>query len=219
MLYPEILDKLIVVDSTPLMSAKAQDRYSQLREATSMLKNVEPELRKCQGYKRNLAAEQAIEHILKDKRDVSVLLSNLVNDSSAPQTSKNSNSKGANILFQPDEKLHSNENESHGMWKCNLDAFLNNPGISNFPAFDESKAFHGKTLFVQSNKSNYISEEDESEIRKIFPNAEFCWIRSKNGSTWFHVEKHTEFMQAIVAFLENSKIRVGNENNKTNVSE
>ena len=26
MLYPEILDKLIVVDSTPLMSAKAQQR-------------------------------------------------------------------------------------------------------------------------------------------------------------------------------------------------
>jgi hypothetical protein len=33
-------------------------RYLQLREAAEMLKNVEPELRKCEGYKRNLAAEQ-----------------------------------------------------------------------------------------------------------------------------------------------------------------
>ena len=33
-------------------------RYSQLREAAIMLKNVEPELIKCEGYKRNLAAEQ-----------------------------------------------------------------------------------------------------------------------------------------------------------------
>ena len=40
-------------------------------------------------------------------------------------------------------------------------------GIINFPSFDESKAFHGKTLFVQSTKSNYISPEDEPEIIDI----------------------------------------------------
>ena len=33
-------------------------RYSQLREAAQMLKTVEPELLKCEGYKRSLAAEQ-----------------------------------------------------------------------------------------------------------------------------------------------------------------
>merc|ERR1719510_1739383 len=66
MLYPEILDKLIVVDSTPLMSTKSQQRYAQLREAAITLKNIESELRECQGYKRSLAAEQAIEHIVKD---------------------------------------------------------------------------------------------------------------------------------------------------------
>ena len=80
-------------------------------------------------------------------------------------------------------------------------------GIINFPSFDESKAFHGKTLFVQSTKSNYISPEDESEIKQIFPNAEFAWIKSKNGSTWFHIESHTEFMQAVISFLEDTKRR------------
>ena len=78
-------------------------------------------------------------------------------------------------------------------------------GIINFPSFDESKAFHGKTLFVQSTKSNYISPEDEPEIKRIFPNAEFSWITSKNGSTWFHIESHTEFMQAVITFLEGTK--------------
>lgn len=219
MLYPEILDKLIVVDSTPLMSAKAQQRYLQLREAAEMLKNVEPELRKCEGYKRNLAAEQAIEHIVKDKRDVAVMLSNLVNGSPPTNSSKKTKSQHANGLIQSEQDLRSTENENYELWKCNLDAFLNNPGISNFPAFDESKAFHGKTLFVQSNKSNYISKQDELEIRRIFPNAEFCWIKTKNGSTWFHIEKHTEFMQAILGFLDNGKIRADSENNKSNVSE
>lgn len=197
MLYPEMLDKLIVVDSTPLMSIKSQQRYKQLRDAAEMLKEVEPELRKCEGYKRNLAAEQAIEHIIKDKRDVALMLSNLVNGS------HNSSSKK--------EKSVSDGNSGYSnnlpLWKCNLDAFLNNPGIINFPSFDESKAFHGKTLFVQSTKSNYISPEDESEIKQIFPNAEFAWIKSKNGSTWFHIESHTEFMQAVISFLEDTKRR------------
>ena len=73
--------------------------------------------------------------------------------------------------------------------------------------FDESKSFHGKTLFIQSTKSNYISVEDEPEIKRIFPNAEFTWIKCKKGSTLFHVEEHTKFMQAILGFLEDSKIR------------
>jgi len=196
MLYPEILDKLIVVDSTPLMSDKSQQRYSQLREAAQMLKTVEPELLKCEGYKRSLAAEQAIEHILKDRRDIALVLSNLVNASqdSAKKNKRNVEENSATGVKLP-------------LWKCNFDAFLNNPGIINFPSFDESKAFHGKTLFVQSTKSNYISTEDEPEIKRIFPNAEFSWIKTKNGSTWFHIESHTEFMQAVITFLEGSKRR------------
>jgi len=197
MLYPEMLDKLIVVDSTPLMTNKSQQRYLQLREAAEMLKNVEPELRKCEGYKRSLAAEQAIEHIIQDKRDVALILSNLINES------QNSTKKSKN-----DQSIETTtNNQNPPLWKCNFDAFLNNPGIINFPSFDESKAFHGKTLFVQSTKSNYISPEDEPEIRRIFPNAEFSWIKSKNGSTWFHIESHTEFMQAVITFLESAKKR------------
>jgi len=202
MLYPEMLDQLIVVDSTPLMSIKSQQRYSQLREAAAMLKSVEPELRKCEGYKRSLAAEQAIEHIIKDKRDVALMLSNLINEA---QTPSKKNKAGLNENSINDQNLP--------LWKCNLDAFLNNPGIINFPSFDESKAFHGKTLFVQSTKSNYISPEDEPEIKRIFPNAQFSWIKSKNGSTWFHIESHTEFMQAVITFLEGTKRRPDNEGN------
>jgi len=194
MLYPEMLDQLIVVDSTPLMSIKSQQRYSQLQEAAAMLKSVEPELRKCEGYKRSLAAEQAIEHIIKDKRDVALMLSNLINEAQTP-SKKN----------KADLNENSINDQNLPLWKCNLDAFLNNPGIINFPSFDESKAFHGKTLFVQSTRSNYISPEDEPEIKRIFPNAEFSWIKSKNGSTWFHIESHTEFMQAVITFMEGTK--------------
>jgi pimeloyl-ACP methyl ester carboxylesterase len=189
-------------------------RYSQLREAAITLKNIEPELKECHGYKRSLAAEQAIEHIVKDKRDIAVMLSNLINDSSTENISKREKERDVNNSMPPeDNSIPVEDKMSSRLWKCNLDAFLNNPGITNFPAFDESKAFNGRTLFVQSTKSKYISEEDESEIRRIFPNAEFAWIKCKTGSTWFHVEKHTEFMQAIVGFLEDSKIR--NENNAT----
>jgi len=216
MLYPEILDKLIVVDSTPLMSVKANQRYSQLREAALTLKNIEPELRKCQGYKRSLAAEQAIEHIVKDKRDVAVMLSNLVNESSAETTAKKTKSQEEIITTPHEDNSASTEDGNSPLWKCNIDAFIDNPGIINFPAFDESKAFHGKTLFVQSTKSNYISEGDESEIRRIFPNAEFCWFKN-GGSTWFHIEQHAKFTQAVVRFLEDTKLRTDNDNGKEHI--
>jgi hypothetical protein len=101
----------------------------------------------CQGYKRSLAAEQAIEHILKDKKDVAAILSNLLNDS---QTSNSSKAKGmdVNTLIPREQDTLSKDDKHTRLWKCNFDAFLDNPGITSFPAFDESKAFHGKTLCV-----------------------------------------------------------------------
>lgn len=213
MLYPEILDKLIVVDSTPLMNEKSQQRYAQIREAAITLKNMEPELRDCHGYKRSLAAEQAIQHIVSDKRDIALMLSNLINESS-PQTSLKKG-KEENISMTPeDSSVSTKDLKPNRLWKCNLDAFLN-PGITDFPMFDESKAFHGKTLFVQPMKSNYLSEKDEQQIKRLFPNAEFEWIKCQKGSNWFHIEKHTEFMQAIVGFLEGSKTR--KDNNDTEI--
>ena len=74
---------------------------------------------------------------------------------------------------------------------------------------------------MQSTKSNYISETDEPEIRKSFPNAQFAWIKGDKaaGSTWFHVEKHTEFMQAVVGFIEDSKINRSENSNATEFAE
>ena len=87
-------------------------------------------------------------------------------------------------------------------------------GILNFPAFDESKAFHGETLFIQPTKSSYISEGDEAEIRRIFPNAEFRWIKQKSATTYFHVEKHTEFMQSVLGFLHGKDNRTNDDGNE-----
>ena len=87
-------------------------------------------------------------------------------------------------------------------------------GILNFPAFDESKAFHGETLFIQPTKSSYISEGDEAEIRRIFPNAQFRWIKQKSATTYFHVEKHTEFMQSVLGFLHGKDNRTKDDGNE-----
>jgi len=212
MLYPEYLDKLILVDSTPLMSKKVEERYAQFRDGAVVLKDIEPELRKLHGYKRNLAAEQAIDHIVKDKRDIAVMLSNLVNDSS-PQNSTKSRSL-QNVSDAAKNISASKEPSTDRIWKCNIDAMVNNTGILNFPAFDESKAFHGETLFIQPTKSSYISEGDEAEIRRIFPNAEFRWIKQKSATTYFHVEKHTEFMQSVLGFLHGKDNRTNDDGNE-----
>ena len=87
-------------------------------------------------------------------------------------------------------------------------------GILNFPAFDESKAFHGETLFIQPTNSSYISEGDAAEIRRIFPNAEFRWIKQKSATTYFHFEKHTEFMQSVLGFLHGKDNRTKDDGNE-----
>jgi hypothetical protein len=80
----------------------------------------------CNIYLNNF---QAIEHIVKDKRDVAVMLSNLVNGSPPTNSSKKTKSQHANGLIQSEQDLRSTENENYELWKCNLDAFLNNPGM------------------------------------------------------------------------------------------
>lgn len=186
MMYPKILDKLVVVDTTPLAVQESALKSSQILRATAVLKNMEPELRQCQGYKCGLAAEKAIEHILKDKRDIAVLLSNL---------------KTSNGNVKPREVTTNGvKMDPNSLWRVNLDSILSNPCLTDFPDFDERVAYKGQTLFIQGRKSLQIKPSDEPNIKRLFPNAEFVWL--EETGPWLHLEKHKEFLRQVTRFLE-----------------
>ena len=56
-----------------------------------------------------------------------------------------------------------------------------------------------KSLFIRGGYSNYISEDDFSDIRVRFPNAEFITIAE--AGHWIHAEKPKEFFDAVMEFI------------------
>jgi len=56
------------------------------------------------------------------------------------------------------------------------------------------------TLFIRAEKSYYISDTDETAIKKLYPNSEIISIDSGH---WVHAEKPEEFYTILMKFLKN----------------
>lgn len=56
------------------------------------------------------------------------------------------------------------------------------------------------TLFIRGENSDYISEADQTEIKKMFPDSEIITIDSGH---WIHAEKPEEFYHSTLKFLQN----------------
>lgn len=60
--------------------------------------------------------------------------------------------------------------------------------------------FLGKTAFLYGGASDYITEEDNPLILKLFPKTEF--IEIQGSGHWVHAEKPREFLAAVQNFIE-----------------
>jgi len=59
--------------------------------------------------------------------------------------------------------------------------------------------FHGDTLFLRGDKSEYIALQDESIIKTHFPKANIVTI--KNAGHWLHAENPEDFYNAVIDFV------------------
>ena len=59
--------------------------------------------------------------------------------------------------------------------------------------------WNGETLFVKGENSDYVRSDDETEIKKFFPNSRIE-IVSKSGH-WPHFDNQNEFINKVAAFL------------------
>ncbi len=57
-----------------------------------------------------------------------------------------------------------------------------------------------ETLFMNGEKSNYITEKDLPDIEKRFPNYKLVTI--KDSGHWIHAEKPNEFFEAVMEFIK-----------------
>jgi esterase len=83
-------------------------------------------------------------------------------------------------------------------WKLGLDEIYQNYPVI-IGAIELAWPFSNPTLFITGENSNYVNEDDESDILNFFPNAKFKAI--KNSGHWVHAENPTDFLQAVESFL------------------
>src|SRR6056297_1718930 len=83
-------------------------------------------------------------------------------------------------------------------WRLNLDVLAEDmPKIMSFP--DISGQYDGPALFLSGANSDYVKREYRSDIKALFPNAQFAKI--PGAGHWLHAEKPREFEAAIRVWL------------------
>ena len=82
-------------------------------------------------------------------------------------------------------------------WRMNLDVIIQN--IQEVLTEIKTKNNLTKTLFIRGELSNYILEEDFSEIKKALPNSIVSTI--ENVGHWLHAENPIEFYKIVTSFI------------------
>lgn len=86
-------------------------------------------------------------------------------------------------------------------WRIPLDLIYQNyPQICN--AIAPAKPFNGPALFLRGGKSHFVQENDDPQIRKLFPQARIETISAANH--WVHADAPEEFLQRVLSFLAES---------------
>ncbi len=99
------------------------------------------------------------------------LLKNLVRDASSPQEYR---------------------------WKFNFEV-LNRDYENILAKVDADYPIQCPTLFIRGGESGYVKDEDFSDIKLLFPNAELDTVQG--AGHWLHAEKPVDFFNKVNAFL------------------
>lgn len=169
-MYPELLKKLIVVDMAPKdYPGKQFDFIEKLLTINLAIMKTRKE------------AEAALSSIIKDWATVQLLLKNI-------QWSENSGSGSST----------GTSTNNHMEWKFNLKVIAENQEMIG-RTFNIKNQIDTPTLFIRGEKSNYISDTDIPEIKKILPNSEVKTI--VGAGHWVHADKPEFFLEEVNTFL------------------
>lgn len=97
------------------------------------------------------------------------------------------------------KNLKRTEDNKNFAWKLNLSVIREN--IENIgKGVAEDAQVEKPTLFIRGAKSDYIKEEDEKLIKKLFPLAKVVTI--KNAGHWVHAEQPERLFEEVSDFLK-----------------
>ncbi len=84
------------------------------------------------------------------------------------------------------------------IWKFNFEV-LNRDYENILSKIESDYPIQRPALFIRGGESDYIRDEDFSEIKLLFPNAELSTM--EGAGHWLHAEKPAEFFDKVIAFL------------------
>jgi len=85
-------------------------------------------------------------------------------------------------------------------WRLNLEAIEREfPEIVGFPELPTDALYSRPTLFVAGSRSNYIRQDQEPEIRRLFPRSRIT--RFDGAGHWVHAEQPQSFIATVSPFL------------------
>jgi len=83
-------------------------------------------------------------------------------------------------------------------WRMNLEALRRNYDQLN-AALPNDRTFEGPTLFVRGGQSDYVEDEDLTDVRTRFPTAKLVTI--EEAGHWVHADAPEAFAEVVVEFL------------------
>lgn len=86
-------------------------------------------------------------------------------------------------------------------WRVNLEALARSmPELMAFPEPEEAEAYGGPALFINGGRSDYVRDEYQPAILRLFPNARFATI--EQAGHWVHAEAPDAFSRIVRDFLD-----------------
>lgn len=97
------------------------------------------------------------------------------------------------------KNLYRNNELGHFDWRINLPILTRE--IANIgDEITTNKPILNETLFINGSESSYITQTDQAEILKIFPNTKFKTI--EGAGHWVQADEPKEFVEAVIKFIK-----------------
>ncbi len=127
---PQLIEKLICVDSTPVNTPSSIDWWDTLVRACSELKVVEEALKEKSGIYRAMYADEILQPIIPNARDRSLFVANLLYSRDANRDVDKRQEGDETTSDSSDDELDEDD-ETERVWRLNINAFLHS---SEMPA-------------------------------------------------------------------------------------
>lgn len=172
---PDLVDRLVVVSSSPLNTSTTLARWERNREACyivhTILASHGKTVHNC-GIVHSMEGENGVDFILEVDNALKATLED----------------RSERALF------------ISNLGKINTEALLNNPDMGRFPNL-QGNTFNGPTMFITGEKKpSWECDKEVRAIRQLFPNSFF--VKIPGAGHWVHTEKTDDFLAAAVTFLQ-----------------